>query len=249
MLIVNYHAIEPERSVISCTPADLRGDIEGLRDAGFTFVTLDDCADWLEGRRELPRRAVAITFDDGYESVASRAVPFLAGLSIPCTVFVIAGRIGGDNRWPGQWRSIPLLPLVDRAALMDMTAAGVALGAHTFTHAVLPALNDAAARREIVAAGSAIEDLVGRPVRHFAYPYGSRGPRDMAFARERYRLSLGTRSALVASDADRMDVPRVDCHDSRIALRLGLAAGYGAAPYFTLRRTLRRVRRALSQEA
>jgi len=86
-------------------------------------------------------------------------------------------------------------------------------------------------------------------VRHFAYPYGSKSQRDKTLARGRYRLALGTRPALVASDADRADLPRVDCHDSRIALRLGLASGFGAAPYFTLRRTLRRVRRALSQEA
>src|SRR5688500_8722151 len=91
VLIVNYHAIEPVRSAVSCTPEDFRADIHALRDAGFTFVSLDDCADWLAGRCDLPACAAAITFDDGYASVASRAVPFLVSQAVPATVFVIAG--------------------------------------------------------------------------------------------------------------------------------------------------------------
>jgi peptidoglycan/xylan/chitin deacetylase (PgdA/CDA1 family) len=249
MLIVNYHAIEPQRSAISCTVEDLRADIRRLRDAGFTFLSLDQCAEWLAGARALPARAAALTFDDGYASVASRAVPYLAAQSVPCTVFVIAGRIGGDNRWPGQWPSIPTLPLVDRPALLDMAAAGVTVGAHTFTHPVLPALDDESARREIVDAAAAIEDAVSRPVHYFAYPYGFRSPRDIALARGRYRLALSAHPALIASGADPADVPRADCHDVRVALRLGLASGSGARPYFMLRRTFRQVRRALSPQA
>lgn len=249
MLIVNYHAIEPHRSAISCTAEDLRADICGLRDAGFVFVSLDECADWLEGPRTLPVRAAAITFDDGYASVASRALPVLVSERVPSTVFVIADRIGGDNRWPGQWPSIPTLPLVDRHALADMAAEGVAIGAHTFTHPILPALEDEAARREIVDAAAAIEDAAGRPVRYFAYPYGRRSARDMALARDRYRLAVSARAALLGAGADAADVPRVDCHDVRVALRWGLAGGRGVAPYLMARRVLRQVRRALSPEA
>ena len=246
MLIVNYHAIEPQRSVISCTEEDLRSDVCRLRDAGFTFVSLDQCAEWLAGTRAMPARAAAITFDDGYAGVATRAVPYLAAQGVPCTVFLIAGRIGGDNRWPGQWTSIPALPLVDRRAVLDMVSGGVEIASHTFTHPVLPALDDETARREILDAAAAIEDLVSRPVHHFAYPYGLRSPRDIVLARGRYRLALNADAAVVGSSAGAADVPRVDCHDLRVALRMGLASGPGARPYFMLRRAFRQIRRSLS---
>jgi peptidoglycan/xylan/chitin deacetylase (PgdA/CDA1 family) len=249
VLIVNYHNIGPERSPISCTLDELRSDIRGLREAGFELVTLDACADWLEGSASMPSRAAAITFDDGYASVATRAVPFLAAERVPCAVFVIAGRLAGDNRWPGQWTSVPTLPLVDAAMIAEMSAAGVCIGAHTFTHPILPALDDAEARREIVEAAARLEEAVGSPVRYFAYPYGLRGRRDMALAAERYRLALGTAPALVARGASPADVPRVDCHDLRIALRLGLAAGPGLAPYLGVRAALRRCRRMLTGES
>ena len=246
MLIVNYHAIGPERSPISCRMDDLRSDIRGLRDAGFEFITLDACADWLEHPEPITSRAVAITFDDGYASVASQAVPFLTAERVPCAVFVIAGRLGGDNRWAGQWKSVPILPLVDRAALAEMGAAGVCIGAHTFTHPVLPSLDDLTARREIVDAAAPLEDVVGRPVRHFAYPYGLRNTRDVALARERYRLALTTTPALVGPTASPTEVPRVDCHDLRIALRLGLSARRTLGPYLTVRAALRRYRRRVA---
>ena len=249
MLIVNYHAVGPERSPITCTLDDLRSDIRGLRDAGFEFVTLDQCADWLEGSAPIGSRAVAITFDDGYASVARLAVPFLAAESVPCAVFVIAGRLGGDNRWPGQWKSVPTLPLVDRALLAEMIGGGVSIGAHTSTHPVLPFLDDAAARREIVDAAARLEDLTGRPVRHFAYPYGLKSNRDAALAGERYRLALSTTPALVGRTATRVDVPRVDCHDVRIALRLGLAAGHLFPPYLAVRAALRRLRRRVARDS
>ena len=243
MLIVNYHAIGPERSPISCTLDDLRSDVRGLRDAGFEFVTLDGCADWLEGAKPLPSKSVAVTFDDGYASAARDAVPFLVAERVPCAVFVIAGRLGGDNRWPGQWKSVPTLPLIDRTALAEMSAAGVCIGAHTFTHPVLPSLDASAARREIVDAASRLEEIVGRPVRHFAYPYGLKGARETALAGERYRLALGTTPALVGRTADRADVPRVDCHDLRMALRFGLTGGAVFTPYLKARAALRRGRR------
>jgi peptidoglycan/xylan/chitin deacetylase (PgdA/CDA1 family) len=249
VLIVNYHAIGPERSPITCTLDELRSDIRGLRDAGFEFVTLDDCADWLEAAKPLPSRPVAITFDDGYASVARQAVPFLAAERVPCAVFVIAGRLGADNQWPGQWKSVPALPLIDRAALLELSTAGVCIGAHTFTHPVLPSLDAPAAFREIVDAPSELEEIVGRPVRHFAYPYGLKGAREAALAGERYRLALSTTPALVSRTSDRVDVPRVDCHDVRIALRFGLTGGAVFAPYLRARAALRRGRRIVARNS
>lgn len=246
VLIVNYHAIAPGRSPVSSTAQELESDLRGLRDAGFQFVTLDECAEWLAGSGSIPARSAAITFDDGYASVASEALPILADRSVPCTVFVIAGRLGRDNAWPGQWASVPRLPLIDRAALTRLVDAGVCIAAHTESHPVLTELTAEAARREVVDAGDALEDLIGRPVRHFAYPYGRRGQREMDLARQRYRLALGAAPGSVGPSADPYDVPRLDAHDVRFALKLHLTApDWRLEPYLAARRVMRQFRRSL----
>jgi len=57
-------------------------------------------------------------------------------------------------------------------ALMEMHAAGITIGSHGRTHAVLP--NESAEKVEQEAVGSreALERRLGETIRHFAYPCG-----------------------------------------------------------------------------
>lgn len=65
---------------------------------------------------------------------------------------------------------------MSRSEILEWVAAGHEIGAHTMTHARLTNLAPAAARREIFESKKILEDLLGRPVRHFCYPYGSSNP-------------------------------------------------------------------------
>ncbi len=61
----------------------------------------------------------------------------------------------------------------------------VTIGAHTCSHFALAKLSDDDARREIVDSVARLEQELGKPCRHFSYPYGdatSAGPRDFALA-------------------------------------------------------------------
>lgn len=60
--------------------------------------------------------------------------------------------------------------------LRALDAAGVSIGGHTVTHAVLPILPLARARREIAGCRDAIAERLGRPPLHFAYPNGYHTP-------------------------------------------------------------------------
>ena len=51
----------------------------------------------------------------------------------------------------------------------------VTIGGHTTSHTFLAGLDDAAAYRDIADNKAFLEDLLGAPVRHFAYPYGTPG--------------------------------------------------------------------------
>jgi peptidoglycan/xylan/chitin deacetylase (PgdA/CDA1 family) len=58
----------------------------------------------------------------------------------------------------------------------DLDAAGMDVGGHTVSHAVLPNLPLSAVRRELAGCRDAIAERLGRPPRHFAYPNGYHGP-------------------------------------------------------------------------
>lgn len=57
-------------------------------------------------RGSLPRRALAITFDDGYRDNLTHAAPILARYGLPATIFITSGFVGGGE-----------VPWFDRVAL------------------------------------------------------------------------------------------------------------------------------------
>lgn len=71
------------------------GGIGGLRrqltwlSRAASVVALSDAVACLAGGRALPRRAVAITFDDGYRDNLDHAVPILEELGLPATFFLV----------------------------------------------------------------------------------------------------------------------------------------------------------------
>lgn len=90
----------------------------------------------------------------------------------------------------------------------------VTIGAHTCRHLALGKLGAQEARREMVDSIARIETELGRPCRHFSYPYGcetSAGPREFALARELgITTAVTTRKGLVQREhADALtELPR-----------------------------------------
>jgi peptidoglycan/xylan/chitin deacetylase (PgdA/CDA1 family) len=89
------------------------------------------------------------------------------------------------------------------------------IGGHTLTHPHLSQLDEAAAYDNIYRNKVAVEALIDKPLRHFAYPYGdaeSCGERDFALAkRAGYETATTTRLGNVFSDhlENRWALPRM----------------------------------------
>lgn len=66
----------------------------------FNVVSLSDVVDCMKGGRSLPRRAVFLTFDDGYAGNHDVALPLLLKRGFPATFFVTSGLIGTAGRLP-----------------------------------------------------------------------------------------------------------------------------------------------------
>ena len=71
----------------------------------FHPVSLERIAGFVKGQGDLPARAVAVTFDDGYADNFDLAAPILHQLGIPATFYVTAGCIAqGELPWPVRLR-------------------------------------------------------------------------------------------------------------------------------------------------
>ncbi|MER6693147.1 polysaccharide deacetylase family protein [Streptomyces minutiscleroticus] len=167
-----YHSVgdcsdDPYRVTVS--PGRLDRQLDRLRRSGLRGVSV---ADLLAARaRGDASGLVGLTFDDGYADFLAEALPVLRRHGFGATVFVLPGRLGGDNAWDPLGPRKPLLDAdgVRRAAACD----GVEVASHGLTHLDLTVADDATLGAEVGGSRVLLSGLTGREVTGFCYPYGA----------------------------------------------------------------------------
>jgi peptidoglycan/xylan/chitin deacetylase (PgdA/CDA1 family) len=125
--------------------------------------------------RDSRRPAVSITFDDGYAENCREAIPLLVRRRIPCTYFVTVRNVTRGEMFPHDVARGQAFPPNTLDQLRMMADAGIEIGVHGYTHCSMGAIADPIQlRQEIVAAGQKLEELLGRRMRYFSFPFGLR---------------------------------------------------------------------------
>jgi peptidoglycan/xylan/chitin deacetylase (PgdA/CDA1 family) len=131
---------------------------------------------------------VAIAFDDGYRSALEQAVPILRAHGFPATFFIPTKWIGCANVWDPDAGVARDLMSADQ--LVALARDGFAVESHGHGHLDYARADPDAAAEDVRVSVERLTDLLGRPPRYLAYPYG-RASRAAAAEAER----LGLRAA------------------------------------------------------
>ena len=245
-VILTYHAVEPGRSPLCVEPVLFREHLDCMVEVGVRSVTIAELRRSLASRDSGAEPTVAITFDDGFASVADAAAPMLVERGLTATVFCVAGHLGGRSAWESASQGAFESRLASPEALRGLVGEGFEIGSHGMTHAPLVADDQDRLRHEIVGSRSTLESLLETPVGSFAYPYGARpsvAARQLVEAT--YDSACTTRLAELGPDADVYALPRIDAHYLRSPALLRRALAGSLGPYLLARRLGARARRAL----
>jgi len=170
-VILMYHrfrAVPANKFEVSF--ADFRAQLEYIARNGYEVIPIDQLVEALQTQDPdlLPRRSVVITVDDGFRCVYNFAWPLLAEYEYPFAVYIYTNYVGaGGNSM--TWYELRELASDDL----------VTVGAHSISH---PDLADARkaigpydkwVQRELTYPKYRLEAETGKPVRTFAWPYGS----------------------------------------------------------------------------
>ena len=204
--ILAYHALDDSGSVISTTPAHFSQTMAALDREGFQCV---DLLSWVAAGRPPVERGFALTFDDGLTSIRL-AAEVISRHSFVATAFLVTGKMGRNNDWPGQWRSVPISNVVSWHELNDLRAAGFAFGAHSVTHRSFSRLDAKEVATELRESKATIENRTGMPCPLLAYPYGHSNKQVRATAASYFEAALGMRLSLATLDEDVYDLSRID---------------------------------------
>jgi peptidoglycan/xylan/chitin deacetylase (PgdA/CDA1 family) len=176
--ILMYHKVgDTAHSQYWVTAAQLEQHIRALKQAGYTFVRLQDVMDYRAGIKPAPSKPVVLTFDDGYEDLLTKVLPVISksDLRVPITSFMNPGLMGQTNTWDQgiDFQKEPAVRHLTWAQARTLHNSGlVDFQSHTMTHINLltePHLRE----QELRGSRAAIESELGKTVRFFAHPFGA----------------------------------------------------------------------------
>lgn len=163
--ILMYHyirtvdaAADPLGYNLSVTPENFEQQIAWIQQQGYSGVTMAVAQRCMRGGG-CPARAIALTFDDGYEDAYTAALPILQRYGMRATFYIVNSFVGQ----PGYmtWEQLALL-----------RDAGMEIGAHSVSHLNLTTLDQASAADEIGRSKADLESRLGVSVASFCYPAG-----------------------------------------------------------------------------
>ncbi|MEU1051200.1 polysaccharide deacetylase family protein [Streptomyces sp. NPDC005876] len=187
------------------SPRRFAAHLDAIADSGRTPVTISALADHLAGRAPLPPRPVLLTFDDGFADLPGRTAETLAARALPATAYLTTGALA-----PGGHSLLPPAPMMTLGQVTGLEALGVEVGSHTVTHAQLDTLSAKALAAELRTSKAVLEDALGHPVRHLAYPHGYNSARVRAMsARAGYETATAVRHALSSGSDERYRIARL----------------------------------------
>ena len=98
--VLSFHDIV-QKMTITSEPDDVTADnlinyFSWLKANGYTVVSMQDVVNTKNGGKRLPDKAIVLTFDDGYKSFYTYALPLLKAFNYPATLAIV-----------GSWLDVP----------------------------------------------------------------------------------------------------------------------------------------------
>lgn len=171
--VLNYHQINNEdHNALTLSGKEFEAQIKYLQREGYTAISPDQLADYLQYGKALPAKPVLITLDDGYEDNYRVAYPILQKYQFTATIFLITDFVGNYGKYL-TWDQI-----------REMSEQGYSFEDHTLSHISLPNASDEEIRKQLGKSKEALEWRLGKKVDYLAYPGGEYDQRVIQLTKE-----------------------------------------------------------------
>lgn len=204
-VIIQYHHVDDSTPpVTSVTPEQFSQHMQYLADNDFTVWPLPKIIHALRNKQSLPDKVIAITFDDGYKSVHSNAIPVLRKHRFPYTIFINTDLIDHSKEFM-SWQQ-----------LQQLNSEGATIANHTTAHSHLVRQREDESylqwqqriEEEITRAETVIRQKLEESPQLLAYPYGEYNSTIKLMARTHDLIGFAQHSGAFDENVDWQAVPR-----------------------------------------
>lgn len=126
-----------------------------LKTAESNLVTLDQ----IGSKSFTDQLKVCLTFDDGFETDYTIALPLLIESNAKATFFIVKEYLEKSGH-------------MTQNQLIRLSNAGMQIGSHSYSHPNFLELNGVKQLEELISSKNFLEDLLGKEITAFSFPYG-----------------------------------------------------------------------------
>ena len=141
-------------------PAAFKSQLQLLADSGYQTVLPDDLYAYLTTGKPLPAKPIMLTYDDSDLDQYKIAAPEMKKHGFRGVFFIMTVSLG---------RSI----YMNRAQVKELSDEGHVIASHTWDHKNVKKYTEADWETQIVKPARQLEEITGKPVQYFAYPFGA----------------------------------------------------------------------------
>lgn len=198
--VLMYHSINdnaPDNNLV-IPPDQFKKQMKFLKDEGFNTLDLNELYYYLKTGKSVPKKAVAITFDDGYVDNYKYAYPVLKEYGFKATIFMITDNV---DKHPNFLTS---------TMLKEMSSNNISIQSHTVHHVELNTLPYDEQLKELKDSKEFLDKLLHQNTNMICYPVG-RFNDDTIKAAENagYKLGFTTKPGYGKLDEGSFSIHRV----------------------------------------
>lgn len=168
--VLCYHQVRDWKGTDSKSAKDyiipiqtFKDHMKMLADSGYHAISPDQLYAYLTTGAKLPEKPVMLTFDDGDLTQYTNALPVLDKYGFKASFYIMTVAIGRRGKQH----------YMDKAQLKDLSDRGHVIAAHTWDHQnVKKLVTPEDWKTQLEEPKAKLEEITGKPVRHFAYPFG-----------------------------------------------------------------------------
>ena len=164
--VICYHHIRESQSgqsetykSYSVSPSQFAAQMKALKDSGYETIMPDQLYNYLVYNDQLPAKPVMLTFDDSIEGQYTIGVPEMDKYGFKGVFFLMTISIGKPR-------------YMTKEQIKELTDKGHAMESHTWDHHMVTKLKGDDFEKQFGGANKTIEDITGKKVTYFAYPFG-----------------------------------------------------------------------------
>ncbi len=164
--VLCYHQIRDLRPTDSKTAKDyivpvafFKEQMKILADSGYHTILPDQLYDYLINGRPLPSKPFMLTFDDTKLEQYSVALTEMNQYGFKGVFFIMTVSLGRPN-------------YMNKEQVKELADAGNVIGSHTWDHHNVKKYHDEDWVTQIEEPSSQLEEITGKTVNYFAYPFG-----------------------------------------------------------------------------